>query len=160
MNTIQLKLDGWEKNITFSASHILPGHEKCGRIHGHNYGLHFRISGEPDESGFVYDFLPMKKKLRNIADKLDHRILIASGTEGLKVENEEVKINIGEKRYIFPKDDTLILDINQITTEQLSLYLLEKVIDEVDFPDNIKSIEIGVDESRGQGAWARREIHE
>ena len=160
MNTIQLKLDGWEKNITFSASHILPGHEKCGRIHGHNYGLHFRISCEPDKSGFVYDFLPMKKKLRNIADNLDHRILIASGTEGLSVKDEEVKINIGDKRYIFPKDDTLILDINQITTEQLALYLLDKVIDEVDFPDNIKSIEIGVDESRGQGAWARSEIHE
>ncbi|MEF8836006.1 MAG: 6-carboxytetrahydropterin synthase, partial [Candidatus Thermoplasmatota archaeon] len=84
MRTIKLKLNGWEKSITFSASHILPGHKKCGRIHGHNYAIHVRISGEPSESGVVYDFLPIKEKLREIADRLDHRMLIASGMEGLE----------------------------------------------------------------------------
>lgn len=158
MSTVKLKLDGWEKSITFSASHILPGHEKCGRIHGHNYAIHFRVSGEPSESGFVFDFLPIKKKLREIADRLDHRILIASGMDGLEVGEEEVKIDIGGKRYVFPKDDSFILDIDQITAEQLAMYLLEKVIDELDFPDKVNSVEIGVDESRGQGAWARKEI--
>jgi len=153
-----LKLDGWEKSITFSASHILPGHEKCGRIHGHNYAIHVRISGESSESGVVYDFLPIKEKLRRIADGLDHRILIASGMEGLKVEKNEVRIDIEDKKYIFPKEDALILDIDQVTAEQLAMYLLEKVIEELDFPEKVNSVEIGVDESRGQGAWARKEI--
>jgi len=153
-----LKLDGWEKSITFSASHILPGHEKCGRIHGHNYAVHVRISGEPSKSGVVYDFLPIKEKLRDIADGLDHRILIASGMEGLIAEEDEVRIEIGDKRYVFPEEDTLILDIDQITAEQLAMYLLEKVIEELDFPEKVNSVEIGVDESRGQGAWARKEI--
>ncbi|MFW6064979.1 MAG: 6-pyruvoyl trahydropterin synthase family protein [Candidatus Natronoplasma sp.] len=158
MSTIKLKVDGWEKSITFSASHILPGHEKCGRIHGHNYAIHVRISGEPSESGLVYDFLPIKEKLREIADRLDHRILIASGMEGLTTKKDEVRIEIGDKRYVFPEEDTLILDIDQMTTEQLANYLLEKVIEELDFPEKVNSVEIGVDESRGQGAWARKEI--
>ncbi|MFP4000330.1 MAG: 6-pyruvoyl trahydropterin synthase family protein [Thermoplasmata archaeon] len=158
MSTIKLKLNGWEKSITFSASHILPGHEKCGRIHGHNYAIHVRISGEPSESGFVFDFLPIKEKLREIADRLDHRILIASGMDGLEVGEDEVRINIRGKRYVFPKDDAFILDIDQITAEQLAMFLLEKVIDELDLPDKVNSVEIGVDESRGQGAWARKEI--
>lgn len=158
MSTIKLKVDGWEKSITFSASHILPGHEKCGRIHGHNYAIHVRISGEPSESGLVYDFLPIKEKLREIADRLDHRILIASGMEGLTTKKDEVRIEIGDKRYVFPEEDTLILNIDQMTTEQLANYLLEKVIEELDFPEKVNSVEIGVDESRGQGAWARKEI--
>ncbi len=159
MNTIRLKLDGWEKSITFSASHILPGHEKCGRIHGHNYAIHVRISGEQKESGLVYDFLPIKEKLREIADRLDHRILIASGMDGLRVEEKEVKIELEDKKYLFPKEDCLILDITQVTAEQLAMYLLEKVIEEFDFPDKINTVEMGVDESRGQGAWAKRDLN-
>ncbi len=158
MSTIKLKLDGWEKSITFSASHILPGHEKCGRIHGHNYAIHCRVSGETMESGVVYDFLPIKKKLRSIADRLDHRVLIARGTEGLKVEKDEVKIEFEDRRYVFPKEDALVLDIDQVTAERLALYLLDEVIREIDFPKKINVIEIGVDESRGQGAWAKKEL--
>ncbi|MBS3781378.1 MAG: 6-pyruvoyl tetrahydropterin synthase family protein [Candidatus Thermoplasmatota archaeon] len=158
MSTIKLKVDGWEKSITFSASHILPGHEKCGRIHGHNYAIHVRISGEPSESGVVFDFLPIKEKLREIADRLDHRVLIASGMEGLKKEENEIMIQIENKRYVFPEEDALILDIDQVTAEQLAMYLLEEVVEEVDFPEKVNSVEIGVDESRGQGAWARKEI--
>ncbi len=160
MKTIQLRLDGWEKSITFSASHILPGHEKCGRIHGHNYAIHVRISGKPKKSGVVYDFLPIKEKLRKIADSLDHRILIASGMKGLTVKDDEVLIELEDKRYVFPEEDSLILNIDQVTAEQLALYILEKVIEELDFPDSIDTVEIGVDESRGQGAWAKRDLHE
>ncbi len=158
MSTIKLKLDGWEKSITFSASHILPGHEKCGRIHGHNYAIHVRISGEPSEEGVVYDFLPIKEKLREIADRLDHRILIASGMDGLTEEENEIRIEIGEKRYVFPEEDALLLDIEQVTAEKLAMFLLQKVVEELDFPEKVNSVEIGVDESRGQGAWARKEI--
>lgn len=158
MGNIQLKLNGWEKSITFSASHILPGHEKCGRLHGHNYAIHVRISGKPSESGLVYDFLPIKEKLRNITDRLDHKVLLASKMEGLDVEDDEVKIDLKDKRYVFPKEDTLVLDLEQITTEQLALHLLDKVIEELDFPEKIQTVEIGVDESRGQGAWAKRDL--
>lgn len=160
MSTIKLKLNGWEKSITFSASHILPGHEKCGRIHGHNYAIHCRISGKPSESGVVYDFVPIKEKLRNIAERLDHRMLIANGTEGLEITQDEVKIELENRRYIFPKEDALVLDIEQVTAERLALYLLNEVMREIDFPEKITAVEIGVDESRGQGAWARRELDE
>ncbi len=158
MGNIQLKLNGWDKSITFSASHILPGHEKCGRLHGHNYAIHVRISGKQSGSGLVYDFLPIKEKLRNITGRLDHKVLLASKMEGLDVEEDEVKIEMKDKRYVFPKEDTLVLDLEQITTEQLAMHLLDKVIEELDFPEKIHTVEIGVDESRGQGAWAKRDL--
>ncbi|MFW6038810.1 MAG: 6-pyruvoyl trahydropterin synthase family protein [Candidatus Saliniplasma sp.] len=155
---IRLELNGWDAHIGFSASHILPGHYKCGRMHGHNYALNARILGEESSEGLVFDFLPLKKKLRKIADELDHKVLLAKGMNGLRKDGDEYEINIDGKRYVFPEEDVMMLDINQATTEELARYLLERVIDDIDFPDTIRVVEIGVDESRGQGAWARRKL--
>ena len=155
---IRLELNGWDAHIGFSATHLLPGHFKCGRIHGHNYALSARILGEESEEGLVFDFLPLKRKLRKIADELDHRVLLAEGMNNIEKKDDEIVVRIDGKKYIFPKEDTVILDINQVTTEGLARHLLERVIEDIDFPPSIKVVEIGVDESRGQGAWARREL--
>ena len=155
---IRLELNGWDAHIGFSATHLLPGHFKCGRIHGHNYALSARILGEESEEGLVFDFLPLKRKLRKIADELDHRVLLAEGMNNIEKKDDEIVVRIDGKKYIFPKEDTVILDINQVTTEELARHLLERVIEDIDFPPSIKVVEIGVDESRGQGAWARREL--
>lgn len=155
---IRLELNGWDAHIGFSASHLLPGHYKCGRIHGHNYALSARILGEESPEGLVFDFLPLKKKLRKIADELDHKLLLAEGMDHIEKKNGEIEVKIDAKRYIFPEEDTVILDINQATTEELASHLLDRVINDIEFPESIKTVEIGVDESRGQGAWARREL--
>lgn len=155
---IRLELNGWDAHIGFSASHLLPGHYKCGRIHGHNYALNARILGEESPKGLVFDFLPLKEKLRKIADELDHKMLLAEGMKGLKKTGEGYEIRVNGKRYLFPNEDVVLLDIDQATTEELARYLLEKVIEDIDFPETIKVVEIGVDESRGQGAWARRRL--
>ncbi len=160
MSLIRLEVDGWEKSITFSASHLLPGHEKCGRMHGHNYAIHFRIEGQPKEEGLVYDFIPIKRKLRELAERFDHRVLIPGQSENITVQGEEVYFEIEDNRYVFPERDCVILGLERMTAENLAKYVLTKVIEEMEFPVNIKAVEIGVDESRGQGAWARREMDE
>jgi len=155
---IRLELNGWDAHIGFSASHLLPGHYKCGRIHGHNYALNAKILGEESSKGLVFDFLPLKKKLRKIADELDHKVLLAEGMDDLRKKDNEYEVKVEGKRYVFPEEDVVLLDIDQATTEELARYLLEKVIEDIEFPDTIKVVEIGVDESRGQGAWARRKL--
>ncbi len=155
---IRLELNGWDAHIGFSASHLLPGHYKCGRIHGHNYALNAKILGEESSKGLVFDFLPLKQKLRKIADELDHKVLLAEGMDDLRKKDNEYEVKVEGKRYVFPEEDVVLLDIDQATTEELARYLLEKVIEDIEFPDTIKVVEIGVDESRGQGAWARRKL--
>lgn len=160
MKTIRLKVDGWDKSITFSASHILPGHERCGRIHGHNYAIHLRIEGEPREKGVVYDFVPIKTKLRELAERFDHRILIGRESKNVTVKEEEILFEIEGDRYAFPRKDAVLLELKRTTAENLAKHILEKVLEEMEFPENIKAVEIGVDESHGQGAWVRREMDE
>ena len=35
----------------FSAAHFLAGHPKCSRLHGHNYHVRVKLSGELDGKG-------------------------------------------------------------------------------------------------------------
>ncbi len=151
---IRLEIDGWDARIGFSAAHILPEHDKCGRLHGHNYAIHTRLEGVEGEQGFVFDFIPLKAILRKIAQELDHRLILPLHMKG---ENEdEVEVKLVGKRYVFPREDVLFLDIQRTTAEELAKYILQRLLDELVPPENLRCIEIGVDESRGQGAWVKK----
>lgn len=59
---------------SFSAAHAIPGHSKCGKVHGHNFEVSVEVSGEL-RNGMVVDFFELKKKLREVLEKLDHSLL-------------------------------------------------------------------------------------
>ena len=54
------------------AAHHLPGHEKCGRMHGHTYQVDVVIEGD-HRGGMVLDFGDMKGAVREILARYDHR---------------------------------------------------------------------------------------
>jgi 6-pyruvoyl-tetrahydropterin synthase len=55
----------------FAAAHIIAGHPKCGRQHGHNYTLLARVYGS---SGKWLDFEDVKRTVDEFIDqKYDHR---------------------------------------------------------------------------------------
>jgi len=147
-------IDGWKSNIRFSSAHIIPEYEKCGRLHGHTYALHLKITGKPDEKGIIIDFSYVKEILKKIVSKIDHKILIPEKSDAVKIEKEKnnIKISLLDKIYIFPKNDCIFLPINSTSAENLSKYILEKFLSDINIPKNIKSIEIGVDEGYGQGS--------
>jgi 6-pyruvoyltetrahydropterin/6-carboxytetrahydropterin synthase len=53
-------------------AHFLPGHPKCGQIHGHTYKVEVIIEGEHN-SGMVVDFNDLKGKTRTVLQRYDHR---------------------------------------------------------------------------------------
>ncbi len=59
---------------TFDAAHFLPGHPKCGKIHGHTYRVEVEVEGEL-KNGMVIDFEDLKKTLKEIVDEFDHRLI-------------------------------------------------------------------------------------
>lgn len=149
-----ITIDGWRSNIRFSCAHIIHEYEKCGRIHGHTYAVHAKICGKPDEKGIILDFSVLKETLRNIADKLDHHILIPekSRIAKIKKEGKSVTINALDKKFVFPLSDCVFLPIESTSAENIASYILNQVIKIVDLPESISCIEIGVDEGYGQGA--------
>lgn len=55
----------------FAAAHIIAGHPKCGRMHGHNYTLLVKVYGRSSE---WLDFEEIKRNVDQLVDgKYDHR---------------------------------------------------------------------------------------
>jgi len=158
--TMKLKLDGWELGITFSACHFLPGHSKCNRLHGHNYAIHLHVTGEPDSTGIVHDFVELKRAMKSVTDELDHCVLMPGKSKIIRIEEKESQLDVsfGEKRYSFPAGDVKILDLEIVSAEMLACYLLDKIIAKLEPGKNITKVKVGIDEGTGQGAWASREL--
>ncbi|MFQ5838227.1 MAG: 6-pyruvoyl tetrahydropterin synthase family protein [Thermoplasmata archaeon] len=55
-------------------AHFLPGHSKCGSLHGHTYKVEVIIEGEK-KGGMVVDFADLKVKVRKVLMEYDHRAL-------------------------------------------------------------------------------------
>ena len=118
---------------------------KCGRK------IHSRVYGEKNAQGFIIDFSILKSYLLEIAGELDHRILIPEKNKNVVVEENQIRINFENKKYILPREDCVLLPIESTTTENLAEYILEKLFKKINQHDNIKKIEIGLDEGIGQG---------
>jgi 6-pyruvoyltetrahydropterin/6-carboxytetrahydropterin synthase len=154
-------IDGWREKIRFSSAHVIPEYKKCGRLHGHSYAIHVKLFGEPDEKGIILDFSIIKEKLFDIIKKLDHKILIPEKSKfaEIKIDKELIKMNTLGKKYTFPKDDCIILPIDSTSAEKLSIFILEKFFEKIKNYDNIKKIELGIDEGFGKGARALKNIN-
>ena len=161
MDNSYINIDGWQTHIRFSAAHVIPEYEKCGRLHGHTYAVHAIIAGIPDESGIIIDFSYLKSTLSKIVNELDHKIIIPSKNKVLSFSKEDTSISLSfrGKTYVFPLEDCILLPIPSSSAENLSLYILRCFIKEIGPPSNISSIEIGVDEGYGQGARVRKDFH-
>ena len=155
-----LEINGWETNIRFSACHFIPRHDKCGRLHGHIYAISARIHGGQQENGMVFDFIDLKRAMREIADDLDHRVLLPGNSSivSLDLGETSIDVDVEGKHYSFPVEDCAVLDVSVCSAEELAKFVLGVLTEKVDLAPNINSLEIGVDEGRGQGAWVKREI--
>jgi 6-pyruvoyltetrahydropterin/6-carboxytetrahydropterin synthase len=53
-------------------AHFLPGHPKCGQLHGHTYKVELVIEGE-SSGGMVMDFADLRSQARGVLQEYDHR---------------------------------------------------------------------------------------
>lgn len=53
-------------------AHFLPGHPKCGSLHGHTYKVEITIQGELRD-GMVMDFADLKQAVRAVLAEYDHK---------------------------------------------------------------------------------------
>jgi 6-pyruvoyltetrahydropterin/6-carboxytetrahydropterin synthase len=61
----------------YDSAHFLRNYKgKCERLHGHRYVVEVALaSTELDAAGIAFDFVDVKKHLRELADYLDHNNL-------------------------------------------------------------------------------------
>ena len=149
-----LEIDGGYSGIRFSACHFIPRHEKCSRLHGHSYIVRLRLEGDIGEEGMIMDFVVLKKKLKQMIDEVDHKTLLPTASQDVKltVTDDSVEAVSCCKRYVFPREDVTLLDVPTTTAEEMSKMMTKRMVAEIDFPPNVRSVSIGLDEERGQTA--------
>ena len=150
-----LEIDGSYSGIRFSACHFIPRHEKCSRLHGHSYIVRLRLEGDIGDEGMIMDFVVLKKKLKEMIEEIQpnkqHPTL--SNDVKLDVTEESVEAVSCGKRYVFPRVDVTLLDIPNTTAEEMAKMMTLRMVAEIDFPENVRSVSVGLDEERGQTAW-------
>jgi 6-pyruvoyltetrahydropterin/6-carboxytetrahydropterin synthase len=67
------------KKFTIEAAHRLPnlpeGH-KCGRLHGHSWGIEIHVRGDVgEETGWVVDYREIEEAFLPLLERLDHSYL-------------------------------------------------------------------------------------
>lgn len=155
-----VSIDGWKAKIQFSAAHVIPEYEKCGRLHGHTYAIHAKLHGTQDEKGIIVDFSIVKKILSDIAETLDHKILIPKESTVVTIKHEDNSIHLHSlgKTYQFPESDCVLLPISSSSAEHLAEFILHRFLSKLSSDLTLTRIEIGVDEGFGQGAWISKTI--
>ena len=111
------KIQEISREFEFSAAHMLPGHEKCGRLHGHNYRGIVTISG-PLADGMVFDF----NLISMVIEQYDHVVLLPAEPKAIPTYDEmspDVPL-IKWSDYQFPLKDVRIISFSQTTAENIA----------------------------------------
>lgn len=118
-----------DPKFRFSASHFLIEHEKCSRLHGHNYTVALELTGSLNRQLFVMDFFEVKQKLQQIITPLDHVVLLPTQSQSIQIHEKinQVTVNAGDKHYEFPKLDCKLLPIPATTAECLVYYIYQQL---------------------------------
>jgi 6-pyruvoyltetrahydropterin/6-carboxytetrahydropterin synthase len=149
-------------NTVFCAGHFITyeGH-LCEPLHGHNYRVAAGVEGPVDENFYVFDFTRLKRVLKAIVDRLDHRMLLPAESLRIKLERtgQEVVASYKDKRYVFPASDVVLLPIPNTTAEMLARWIAGEIKASLTPAElaGVQAVEVEVEESFGQRAVYREE---
>ena len=143
--------------LVFCAAHFITYDGVCEPLHGHNYRASVTIEGDTQDDHFVFNFVTLKRTMRKLVDQLDHRTLLPATNPHFRLTrgDHEVTVDVGNRRYVLPEADVLILPVPNTTAELLAKYLAGQLRDELGGVANLTACEMTVDEVEGQSATYR-----
>ena len=148
-------------HLVFSAAHFITyAGNVCERLHGHNWRVAAELIGPLDENRYVFDFIALRDALQKIVDELDHRMLLPTLHRSIHIHESqrEVEVNFEDRRWVFPREDCVLLPVQNTTAEELAHWIGNRL--QTDIANSelslIESIRIEVEENFGQ--WAICEL--
>jgi 6-pyruvoyltetrahydropterin/6-carboxytetrahydropterin synthase len=143
--------------LVFCSGHFISYEgDRCERLHGHNYRASVEIEGELDANHYVFDFIALKNRLRAITDELDHRMMLPTANPFIRVEEgpKSVHVRYRDREWLFPRDDCILLPIENTTAELLARYIGERLLAELEAQHGYRPdvLRIEVEENIGQSA--------
>ncbi len=148
-------------HLVFSAAHFITFNGNiCERLHGHNWRTAVELSGPLDENRYVFDFIALRDALQKIVNELDHRVLLPTQHQQIRVQAEEheVTATFEGRRWVFPREDCVLLPVENTTAEEIAAWIGGRLLDVVKLASGskIETIQVEVEENFGQ--WAICEL--
>jgi 6-pyruvoyltetrahydropterin/6-carboxytetrahydropterin synthase len=143
------------ERLVFSAAHFITfGDDVCERLHGHNYHVAAEVHGLLGANGYVVDFIVVRDELQSLVNRLDHRMLLPSSHPTIRVieQGDMVTVTHGERRWVFPAGDCVLLPVANTTAELVARYLGEQLWDALASRTGMEPerLQLAVDECDGQ----------
>jgi 6-pyruvoyltetrahydropterin/6-carboxytetrahydropterin synthase len=143
--------------LVFCAGHFISYEGgKCERLHGHNYRVAVEADADLDENHCVFDFIALKNVTKSITDTLDHHMLLPTGNKVISVEanSRSVRVWYKDREWIFPREDCVLLPIENTTAELLARYIAQRLLDDLrrQYRFDPRALRVEVEESFGQSA--------
>ena len=149
-----------KEQLVFSSAHFITfAGDICECIHGHNYGVRAEVEGQLDENRYVIDFIAFRDALGRLVKQLDHHMLLPTKHSMILLEehDDEVTVRFRKKRWVFPREDCMLLPIVNTTAEEIAWWLATqlRVALAPEIGPRLSAIEVGVDENNGQWGICR-----
>jgi 6-pyruvoyltetrahydropterin/6-carboxytetrahydropterin synthase len=155
--TQRYKVRVTKDHLVFCAGHFISYEgDRCERLHGHNYRATVEVEGDLDENYYVFDFIALKQRTKAITDELDHRMLLPTRNPYILLQEEAgaIRVRYKERQWLFPRDDCVLLPIENTTAELLARYVAGRLLDDLgrlhQYEPEVLRVE--VEENVGQSA--------
>lgn len=154
LTTIELE----KQDMHFSAAHFtIFSSTRRERLHGHNFYVAAEITGFVGDDGLCFDYVGVKKILRELCRQYDEYTLVAGDSPYQVIAEQDnfYRIGFNGEDILLRKDETLILPIRNTTIEELAQLLMEQLIANPAFQQSGDIVELVVKVSSGPGQWGK-----
>jgi len=149
-------IDLQKEAFKFSAAHFLIFPDgSAERLHGHNYRVFVELEAQLSTHGLVMDFKAIKPVVREICDRLDEHWIVPGEHPVLRWSESggSIEVRYRERSYRVPREDVLVLPINNTSSENLATWFGRELLAQVKarFPDvRVLALRLAVEETSGQ----------
>ena len=150
-----------KERLVFSAAHFITyDGDVCEPLHGHNYHVAAEVYGQLDENQYVIDFIALRDALQTIVDGLDHRMLLPTDHKTIRVEvhSKEVTATHGERRWVFPREDCVLLPMANTTAELIAQYIGHRLMDSLQKQTGHRPAHLKIEVDECDGQWGICEL--
>jgi 6-pyruvoyltetrahydropterin/6-carboxytetrahydropterin synthase len=144
-------------HLVFCSGHFISYEgDRCERLHGHNYRAAVEVEGVLDKNFYVFDFIALKQRTKVITDELDHRMMLPTKSIliTLHEEGKALRVRYKDREWLFPRDDCVLLPIENTTAELLARYIAYRLradlLKQFSYEPDVLRVE--VEENIGQSA--------
>lgn len=130
------------------------------RLHGHNYTIAIALEVERIDLQSMIPFSPVKAALGELCALWKEHVLVATKNPFFVLvrDEDELEFTLCNERYVMPRQDALLLPIDNISVESLAAHIAQLLRDRLATilaAPHVTALEVTVEESPGQGASCR-----